>query len=78
MLICWYCSTLGITQKRLDNPEVLKCCVDFPPVVKLQLKVGWKSSVWKSQAVGHPQLKKMLAVLTLIKALMVAVLWQSL
>ena len=55
-----------------------KCCADFPPIVKVQLKVGCKSSVWKSQAVGHPQLSKKLAVLTLMKALMVAVLWQSL
>ena len=46
--------------------------------MKLQLKVGCKSSVWKSQAVGHPQLRKKLAVLTLMKALVVAVFWQSL
>ena len=30
-------------------------------MVKVQLKVGRKSSVWKSQAVGHPQLCKKLA-----------------
>ena len=43
-------------------------------LVKVQLKVGLKSSVWKSQAVGHLQRHKKLAVLTLMKALMVAVL----
>ena len=43
-------------------------------MVKVQLKVGLKSSVWKSQAVGHLQLHNKLAVLTLMKALMVAVL----
>ena len=32
----------------------------------------------KMVAVGHPQLNKMLAVLTLMQATVVAVLWQSL
>ena len=60
------------------NWIIQKCCADFPPVVKVQLKVGRKASVWKSQAVGHPQLRKKLAVLTLMKTLVVAVLWQTL
>ena len=46
---------------------IQKCCADFPPVVKVQLKVSRKASVWKSQAVGHPQLCKKLSVLTLMK-----------
>ena len=73
------CQSAGTTVHResLQRDWIIqKCCVDFHPVVKLQLKVGllslldskWTSAVWKSQAVGHPQLNKMLAVLTLMQA----------
>ena len=38
----------------------------------------WAQSKHQSQAAGHSQQGKMLAVLTLMKDLVVAVLWQSL
>ena len=77
-VVCRSAGTIAHWEYLQRDWIILKCCVDFPPVVKLQLNVGSKSSVWKSQAVDHPQLHKTLAVLMLMKALMVAVLGQSL
>ena len=48
------------TVEHLEYPQrdwiIVKCCVDSPPVVKVQLNGGCKSSVWKPQTIGHPQL----------------------
>ena len=40
VVVCWYAGTVVHWESLQRNWIIQKCCVDFPPVVKLQLKVG--------------------------------------
>ena len=65
--------------EKQDLAERISSGSSFQILGALNAKLRPKYSVdLQSQAAGHPQLHKKLAVLTLMKALMVAVLWQSL
>ena len=54
-VVCLSADTVEHLEQLQRDWIMLKCCADSPPVVKVQLKGGCKSFVWKTQAVGHPQ-----------------------
>ena len=57
-VVCLSADTVEHLEYLQRDWIILKCCADSPLVVKVQLKGGCKSSVWKTQIFGHPQLRK--------------------
>ena len=77
IVVCRSAGTVVHWESLQRDWIIQRCCVDFPPNGELTVFLGLKMNI-SCLVVGHPQLHKMLAVLTLMQAPAVAVLWQSL